>query len=78
MKASNPREGQGGFESEVVGEEPVMETRGAERWAQQPALDQAMSKLREERILPRRKWSGIITLECDIGVGLQMMLYRSI
>lgn len=31
MKASNPREGQGGFESEVVGEEPVMETRGAAR-----------------------------------------------
>lgn len=31
MKASNPREGQGGFESKVVGEEPVIETGGAVR-----------------------------------------------
>ena len=83
MRACNPREGRGAFESGAEGEELVMETGGAARKvAQEPALEQlVMLKQREERISPTSRWSEIATKVrkghgVGLGIGLQVRLYR--
>lgn len=85
MKMLNTREGQGGFESKVVGEEPVIETGGAAREVGTAACvraDYVKAKRRKnfakKQVVRNYHRGEEGAWSVRVGVGLQMWLYRSI